>query len=166
MSKFTAVGLLALVTLIGCAGGEQYVSSEIKSQLKEGNTLMEQGRLQEAIATYVRITDAAPHYIDAYLNLGQAYEVNEEYENAVTAYDRTIELKKNSSLAWMRRGSAKHELGDYPEARASLEKAINLYGGEVPAEAYNTLGLTLIAMGKYRSAVEELLNAIAVAATL
>jgi len=54
---------------------------------------------------------ANDYYMDAAAKL-----LNEDYEGAIEAYDKVIELIPDNALSYNNRGSAKVELGDYKGA--------------------------------------------------
>jgi tetratricopeptide (TPR) repeat protein len=81
-----------------------YESGEEKAKLKrqmsnEAISLAMQGRWKEAVAINQSIIESMPTDIDAYNRLGKAYMELGELESARNAYNKTLELEPNSSIA-------------------------------------------------------------------
>ena len=57
---------------------------------------------------------------------GHAKDVLERYEDAITDFDKGLQLKPDDALAYFRRGSAKDELERYGDAIADFDKGIQL----------------------------------------
>jgi tetratricopeptide (TPR) repeat protein len=70
---------------------------------------------------------AAPHgtWIDWY-NLGAAYDKLEAYENAVTAYNRALELNPRGATVWTSLGCAEQALGQWQLAQEHFNLAMAL----------------------------------------
>lgn len=62
------------------------------------------------------------------LDLGNKYLLEMDYESAVTAFSRAIEIDEMSPDAYIGRGDAYFALGDYAKAWADYEKAEELSG--------------------------------------
>lgn len=61
-----------------------------------------------------------------YLNRGSVYALMENYERAITDFDKAIDLQPTFALAYYDRGATYHFLGDYDKATADLEKVMEL----------------------------------------
>lgn len=64
----------------------------------------------------------------ANLNLGNKYLLEMDYENAIDAFSKAIEIDGMSADAYIGRGDAYLELGDYSRAWADYEKAEEVSG--------------------------------------
>ncbi|MCK4795939.1 MAG: tetratricopeptide repeat protein [Spirochaetes bacterium] len=87
-----------------------------------------------------------------YLNQGNDFYFKEDYESAIKAYDRTIELKPDNVIAWCNKGVALGELCRFDEALKVFEKAIELKPDY--AEAWSNKGVTLYKLGRYTEALK------------
>jgi tetratricopeptide (TPR) repeat protein len=89
-----------------------------------------------------------------YLSRGDDFYQSSEYELALKAYDKAIELKDDYAVAWNNRGVALDELGRYDEALKAFDKAIELQSDY--ANAWNNRGVVLGSKSKLRRYDEAL----------
>ncbi len=61
-----------------------------------------------------------------YINRGNVYREQDQYESAITEYNTAIELDPGIGLAYYVRGLAYRYIGDIESARADFEKALEL----------------------------------------
>ncbi|MEW6618965.1 MAG: tetratricopeptide repeat protein [bacterium] len=87
--------------------------------------------------------DLAKEWVDKGVELGTLGR----YEEALTAYEKAIELEPDDAWAWRGKGYALGELGRYEEALVATEKAIELKPDM--AEAWNNKGWILGKLGRY-----------------
>ena len=101
---------------------------------------------------------------DIYLNRGDAFLGKGNYDRAIRAYDKAIELKPDFAVAYSNRGEAYAKKGDYPRAVVDYDKAIELKPSiELPpnaAVAYNIRGVGFLGKGNYDSAIVDYTKAI------
>ena len=84
-------------------------------------------QLDRAIATYNRIVELDPKSPLAQFNLGYCYLIyKKEYPKATTYYTRAIELVPEYYEAFVNRGLAYEEMGDFSNARSDYNKALEL----------------------------------------
>lgn len=76
------------------------------------------------------------------------------YDLAIDAYNKAIELDKNADYAWFNRGNAKFEQKLYQEARLDYNKTIIL--NQEYAEAYHGRGMCKIFMGDPNGGCKDL----------
>lgn len=62
------------------------------------------------------------------IDLGNKYLLGADYDSAVTAFSEAIEIKPMSPDAYIGRGDAYRELGDYEQAKADYKQAGDLTG--------------------------------------
>jgi tetratricopeptide (TPR) repeat protein len=67
-----------------------------------------------------------PQDADAWVNKGLTLEDQRKYDEAVTAYDKAIELDPGNVEAWFRKGFTLRLQGKYDEAIKAFDKAIEL----------------------------------------
>ncbi|MCK4733511.1 MAG: tetratricopeptide repeat protein, partial [Methanophagales archaeon] len=87
-----------------------------------------------------------------YLSRGNDFYQSNEYELALKAYDKAIELKPDFAEAWNNRGVALGKLGRYDEALKAHDKAIELKPDY--AEAWNNRGVELGKLDRYDEALK------------
>ena len=101
---------------------------------------------------------------DAYLDRGSDFLAKGNYDRAIEAYDKAIELKPDFADAYSNRGAAYAKKGDYPRTVADYDKAIELKPSiELPpnaAAAYNIRGAGFLGKGNYDRAIVDYTTAI------
>jgi len=71
---------------------------------------------QKTIETYNRIIDIDPFMAEAWFNLGQIYFSQQDFTNALNAYEYSLTINENDSLANLQKAHAHFQLGHYHEA--------------------------------------------------
>lgn len=96
--------ILILTTYCFCYG--QNITPELKKVLDRADAAKEIAKQsnakedwQDVITEYKKAIDIDPTYSLVYYNLGYAYEVTEDYENAIKYYNLYLKLDPNSSIA-------------------------------------------------------------------
>ena len=69
---------------------QRRAAASLEAHFNLGNTLMGQGKLDEAIAAYRRAIGIKPDYAAAYTTLGIALAGQGKFDEAVAAYRRAI----------------------------------------------------------------------------
>ena len=87
--------------------------------------------------------DLAPALLSAHAELlrGNAYYKAEQYEQALAAYDRALELRPDHATTLMNRGVTLDELERYDDALVDLNRALEF--GSNDGDAFNNRGVTL-----------------------
>jgi tetratricopeptide (TPR) repeat protein len=88
----------------------------------------DQKRLLDEYGKKIEFLEACgvPLKPEDYLSRGDDFYQSNEYELALKAYDKAIELKPDYASAWYNRGFVLDELGRYEEALKAYDKAIEL----------------------------------------
>lgn len=121
--------------------GKAYADANVKDVTKAISYLNEANNL-------TKHTDAA-----AYIILGDVHLKDPNGGgNAMTAYDRAIQIDPNNAKAYLRKGQLFVRSKNYNEAQAAFEKAVSLNPNYAPA--YRELGDLYARVGKYDQAVE------------
>jgi serine/threonine-protein kinase len=84
-------------------------------------------RTDQAIATYRRAMKAQPNYYGNYLSLGNLYWYRTEFRQAEDLYRRVTAIAPDLSTGHMDLGVALMAQGRFPEAEASLLRALRLH---------------------------------------
>lgn len=96
--------------------------------------------------------------------LGRAYEDNQQYEEALKAYARAIELKPVYGDALVALGSLNMKLNRYDKALDAYNQAVLLdLTAETKAAAYRAMALIYFRRDQFQEAVEPFKQAIALA---
>lgn len=99
-----------------------------------------------------------PSFVVAYNNLGHALLSEKRYEDAVSKFQRAIEINPNYSKPQNNLGNALSELKRFNEAIKHYRQAISIEPNY--AEAFNNLGNALGQVGKQKEAIASYYEAI------
>jgi tetratricopeptide (TPR) repeat protein len=91
-----------------------------------GNTLLQQGKREQAQHCYCRTLDLNPDYPEAHHNLGELLSTQKQWEDAMAHYRRAIELKPDSFASYNSLGKAYMAMGDLEEALNCYNQAVRL----------------------------------------
>lgn len=83
---------------------------------------------------------------------GCSYDRSRKYKEAIDAYTRAIDIKRDFADAYVGLGLAYYKLEKYPEAAEAYETAIGINPSIY--SAYNKLGATYILLGEYAKALD------------
>lgn len=81
---------------------------------------------ERLVQEYEKKVQDSPNAANYRLILGHLYKSQNEYDRALTQYDKAVELDGDNPLAWMSRGSVHVMLQHGAEATADFEKALDL----------------------------------------
>jgi tetratricopeptide (TPR) repeat protein len=99
-----------------------------------------------------------PKDVDAWFHLGDLYERNAQYAEAIDAYKKVIGLKPDMGYAYLKMGTAYDRLNQPEEAVKILKKGIQRMPGF--AVGYNNLGIAYGKLGKSGEEIAALKKAI------
>jgi SAM-dependent methyltransferase len=111
-----------------------------------GIALKDQGRLDEAAASFRAAVSLKPDYIEALNNLGNVLRDLEHPTEATGIYRKALELGSGSAYLWHNIGSALRDLGAFSDAAEACRRALALEPDF--AEARSSLGDALFALGQ------------------
>jgi protein O-mannosyl-transferase len=123
-----------------------------------GITLIQEGRIREAIYHYDKAISIVPDIYFYYINRGIAYTRIGEYQLALNDYNKVISLTPNTPDAYYFRGSFYGKNGQSRLAINDFNKAIELNPDYI--QAYNNRGNAYADMGQYQQAIENFNEAI------
>jgi len=92
-------------------------------------------------------------YAEAYNGLGTIKNDLNDYQGAITCYNKAIELDSHSTSAYNNRGNAKRELKDYESAIKDYNKAIELNPNYT--HTYNNRGILKYRLKDYEGSIED-----------
>ena len=121
------------------------------TQLSKGTQLLEDGHLEEAIASFHIVIELDPNQSWAYHNLGEALARQGKLEEAVTAYRKVIELKPDFSWSYHHLGDVLEQQQQWEESVAAFRQAIQLNPEHFGS--YVGLGKSLVKLGQLDEAI-------------
>lgn len=89
-----------------------------------GQALLEQRNCREAFALFQQATQLAPHVAVAWLGLGGAYVLCDDWPAAAEAYKRAVFLGAHDASTWAQFGAALLTLQRFDEAISAYEHAL------------------------------------------
>ena len=93
--------------------------------LGKGQTLLNLGEAQEAIACFEQALTLHPGNPDALVKKGLALEQQENWDAALESYNRALALDGTLTVAYLYKGGVCNRLQRYQEALASYEQALH-----------------------------------------
>ncbi|MEO8676194.1 MAG: tetratricopeptide repeat protein [Casimicrobiaceae bacterium] len=115
------------------------------------NALAEQGKLDQAVESYLEALSLRPDYWVAHFNLGNVLRDQGNLDEALASYRKTIALKPDFAEAHNNAGLVLQAQGRRVEAVDNYRKAISLNPGL--GVAHNNLALALSELGQLDTAV-------------
>lgn len=99
-------------------------------------------------------------YFNALLELeqGNNFYFRKDYQNAVSAYSRALQINSNFAEAYNNRGNAYVQLKNYQQAMQDLQNAVRLNNAD--ARIHNNLGGVYLLLENYNAAISEYTQAI------
>lgn len=133
-----------------------FLSADLNNR---ANGLIDEGKLAEAEKPLLQAERLAPDYFGTYANLTDIYYKRSEFEKALAAAKRAVELEPNFAEGHYNLFAVQEQLGQDAAALESLRKAAAL-APEV-AEFQYTLGILLAEAGKTQEALPHLKSGLA-----
>jgi len=118
-----------------------------------GNTFLEKGQLDEAIAHYQKALQLKPDYANAYYNLGNALLRKGQLDEAITQYQEALQLNPDNAQARVNFGTALSQEGKLDEAITQFQQAAQIEPNN--EETHNNLGAALLQKGAVDEAVAQ-----------
>ncbi|MGH6892107.1 MAG: tetratricopeptide repeat protein [Dongiaceae bacterium] len=124
---------------------------------KQGLAYRDQKQYAQAIAEFKQSIATYPTSA-AYNDMGYAYQESGQFDAAMSAYQKAIELKPNNGAAYQNLGALYYlQYKDYAKAEASFREALRL--GSNSENSNMGLGLALESQGRYGDALMPFANA-------
>lgn len=107
-----------------------------ESYVSEAETLFNEGKLSQAIASYTEAVSHKPNDPAIYIALARAQVFSGKYADAQKSAENALLLDQNNSMAHALRGWALYFQGDYLNAEAALQEALKIDPNNAMAHAY------------------------------
>jgi tetratricopeptide (TPR) repeat protein len=121
-----------------------------KNQLVLGNTLLAQGKVDEAIICYQHGIQLRPDFYEAYYNLGVALTQQERWQESYAAFLRALDINPDHAASWYGLGKLAEHLGNWPEALTHYQRTAELDSDG--AEVHYALGNAFLKLRQWQSA--------------
>ncbi|MCB9284740.1 MAG: tetratricopeptide repeat protein [Lewinellaceae bacterium] len=116
------------------------------------------GQKNLAIRYLESILEIDPKYLPAYVNLGFAYQAEDNHKKAILYFNKAIELDPNEALGYSNRSFSKLKTGDLNGAMEDIDRSIELF--PTNSYAYKVRALIKIERGHTKPACEDLQKAL------
>jgi len=156
LARYALIGCLVLICFSSLATAQTTADNAKEAQrlTRVAQVAQQQGRNDDAIKAYETIAlvakDSPQIAAAALLGAGNIYLTLGKFEQAATAFRRSLTLDSNSSEAQNNLGEALGELKQYPRALEAFQQAVALDNGFVKAR-YN-MGVTYDRLGQMKYA--------------
>ncbi|MBP5973990.1 tetratricopeptide repeat protein, partial [Brasilonema sp. CT11] len=127
------------------------ISKIVTVHFNQGLALYNQGKLDEAIASYRKALQIDPNYATAHNNLGYALKNQGKLDEAIASYRQALQIDPNYAAAHNNLGNALSDQGKLEDAIASYRKALQIDPNY--ATAHNNLANALYDQGKLEEAI-------------
>jgi tetratricopeptide (TPR) repeat protein len=116
-----------------------------------GNTLLQKGRVDEAIAQYQQALQIKPDYVGAHINLGIALLRKGQVDEAIVHFQMALQINPDYAETCYNLGNALLQKGQVDEAIAQYQLALQIKPDY--AEAHINLGNVLLQKGHMDEAI-------------
>jgi Flp pilus assembly protein TadD len=147
---YTSVWIVTFITMQFLIGTQ--------TTLTRGDVLREQGRTEEAIATYREFVQKDPSDARGYERLGRTLMQAGQLQEAMTSFQRATELQPDTFAAHNNLGLTLMQVGRPQDAAVALRRAAKLQPNS--AEVHEALGRALMQAGRAEDAIAPLRRAI------
>ena len=96
----------------------------------DGDIALAQNSLDEAIKNYKKAVFIEPQFAEAWCNLGNAYGMKSEYNNALSAFDKAIAIDQEYGKALYGKAITLRNLGNLEEAMQVANAILQLYDAD------------------------------------
>ena len=123
-----------------------------------GETLVKEGRMDEAMAQFQKALEIKPNYVQAHNNLGIVLVKKGREDEGIAEYEKALAINPNYAEARYNLGIALVKKGRLDEAMAQYKKALEIDPNYVAARC--NLGLALAQKGQLDAAIAQFQKAV------
>ena len=118
----------------------------------EGKRLHDEGKYEEAVASFDKAIEIKPEFADVWNSKGEALRALKKYEEAIASYDKAIETDPKNADACVNKGFVlARKLHRHNDAIASFDKAIEI--DPKNADAWNHKGNAIYYFSRFDDAI-------------
>jgi tetratricopeptide (TPR) repeat protein len=126
--------------------------NSLEDRIVLGYTHYLKGNNNHAVNEFKYVLDQDDQYYDAYYNLGLVYLDEKKYYEALSMFNKTVEIAPKDFKGYVQKGIAYRYLNMYEDAINSLLEATTL--APANADIIYQIGLVAEAQGDYENAIE------------
>jgi len=105
----------------------------------------------EAIDAYKYALQINPEYTPAWVNIGNVYLEDGQYDEAIKAHKKALSIEKENMAAWDNLGRDYMKIGQYSEAVNCFKQALSIYSYE---DGWSFLGDAYCKISQYAEAIK------------
>ena len=133
-----------------------FISYSAETSLSDVQSLINDGKLQDALAKVESVLEDAPNFAGAYFMQGLVYKNMEDLDQAIAAYGQAIALDPEYIGAYNNRGRAYQQKGELELAVNDFTAALEVDPGYV--NGYFNRAIVLANMGDLEAARADVLK--------
>jgi tetratricopeptide (TPR) repeat protein len=155
---FLTLALVAVLT--GCLGSAyaQGAAPQFEELAGRAAAARDQQNIPQAIELYKQAAEIKPDWAEGWWNLGLLQYSSDQFQPAIQAFNRLIQLEPNAVPAIALRGLCEFETGAYDDSLRDLEQGVAKGAASEPRNAqiirYH-LGLLLTRAGRFEDAMAQ-----------
>ena len=130
-----------------------YTSGNFIAHNNLGNVLLQQGKVDEAMAHYQTALQFNPDYAEAHYNLGNVLCQKDRVNEAIIHYQTALQINPDYEEAHNNLGNALLKKGRVDEAITQYQQALQIKSGN--AKAHYNLGNALLQKGRVNAAIAQ-----------
>ena len=139
----------------------QQPAADPQHLFREAREFRQQGRLEDALASYDKALALQPGFFEALYNRGILYWEMKRDEDALASLDRAIAVQPEHAAVWSNRGNILRNLKRPDDALASFDKALALKP-DFPGALYNRANVLLLDLDRAGEALAGYDKALAI----
>ena len=138
-------------------------ASPMDKAIADAISLQQERKFEEAIEAWRKIANVMEGIDDdlaarAWFSIGYLYSVQEQHEEAIDAYSRSIDLQPNDVVSYNNRGVTRGKLHQYEAAIADFDEALRI--DPYYSSAYMNRGIAKKNLDQHEAAIKDYSKAI------
>lgn len=127
------------------------IHKDVSTLVREGDSLRNLGRPDEALAAYHQALQVDPEYAPAHNGIGIIHSIMGRPDQALQSYEKALQFKPDFGSALYNYGNTLQEMGRYDEAVKAYEKAERYMPGD--GDVLTNMGVALVKADRFDEAI-------------